>query len=84
MAKMIRKQVYIEPRHESLLKHLMRETGMSEAELIRESLDRQGRIFHLPRDLRAWHEERAFIVQLIEKGPALGKRSWKRDELHER
>lgn len=84
MAKMIRKQVYIEPRHASLLKHLIRETGMSEAELIREALDRQGRFSRLPRDLSAWHEEHAFIVQLIEKGPISGKRSWKREELHER
>jgi hypothetical protein len=84
MAKKVRKQIYIEPRHELLLKHLMRETGMSEAELIRQALDRREGLMPFPRDQRAWQEELAFIAQLMEKGSAPGKRSWKREELHER
>src|SRR5258707_12147176 len=37
---MIRKQVYIEPRHERMLKRRARQRGVTEAEIIREALDR--------------------------------------------
>lgn len=37
---MIRKQVYLEPRQEAKLKRLAHSTGKTEAELIREALDR--------------------------------------------
>ena len=37
---MIRKQVYIEERHDRLLKHRARQRGVTEAEIIREALDR--------------------------------------------
>jgi len=85
MAKMLRKQVYIEPRQEILLKQLVRETGMTEAELIRQAIDRQMKVIRFPRqNLRAWQEERAFIARLIQQGPAPGGRSWRREDLYER
>lgn len=37
---MMRKQVYIEPRQDELLKRWAEETGRSEAETIRQALDR--------------------------------------------
>ena len=40
MAKMIRKQVYIEPEQDERLKEWAEETGKSEAEIIRQALDR--------------------------------------------
>ena len=36
---MIRKQVYIEPRHERMLKRRAKQRGVTEAEIIREALD---------------------------------------------
>ena len=36
---MIRKQVYIEPHHERMLKRLASQRGVTEAEIIREALD---------------------------------------------
>lgn len=85
MAKMVRKQIYIEPRQEALLKRLVRQTGATGAELIRQAIDRQMRLFWPPRrDMRAWEEERAFIVGLIEQGPVPGGRAWRREDLHER
>jgi hypothetical protein len=36
---MIRKQVYIEPRHDRMLKRRASQRGVTEAELIREALD---------------------------------------------
>lgn len=85
MAKMVRKQIYIEPRQEALLKRLVRQTGATGAELIRQAIDCQMRLFWPPRrDMRAWEEERAFIVGLIEQGPVNGGRAWRREDLHER
>ena len=36
---MIRKQIYIEPRHERMLKRRARQRGVTEAAIIREALD---------------------------------------------
>jgi len=85
MAKMVRKQVYIEPRQEALLKQLTQETGATEAELIRQAIDHQMKMIRFPKqDLRAWQEEQAFITYLIQQGPTPGGRSWRREDLHER
>jgi hypothetical protein len=85
MAKMVRKQVYIEPRQETLLKQLVRETGATEAELIRQAIDHQMKMIRFPKqDLGAWQEERAFIIHLIQQGPTPGGRSWRREDLYER
>jgi len=48
MVRMVRKQIYIEPRQEALLKRLARETEMTEAELVRRAIDHQGRMMHFP------------------------------------
>ena len=40
MAQMIRKQVYLEPRQDRVLKRQSRRRGVTEAEIIREALDR--------------------------------------------
>ena len=39
MAEMVRKQIYIEGRHERLLKQISKARGVSEAELIREAIE---------------------------------------------
>jgi hypothetical protein len=84
MARMIRKQVYIEPEQEAKLKRCAKEQGVTEAALIRRGIDTvtagAGPTY---RDRQAWDEELAFLAQraLI---PALGgKRSWTREELYE-
>lgn len=81
--KKIRKQIYIEARQEQLLKQLVKETGSTEAQLIRQAIDRHTGSFLPQCDMRAWEEERAFIEQLMQEGPAPGRRTWKREDLHE-
>jgi hypothetical protein len=82
---MVRKQVYIEDRQEALLKRLSQATGATEAEIIRQAIDRQARTLLFPRrDLDAWREERAFIQDLIRQGPVPGGRRWRREDLYER
>lgn len=85
MASKVRKQVYIEPHQEALLKRLGKERGLTEAEIIRRAIDRFTQELHFPwRDPAAWEEERAFILHLMEQGPVPGKRTWRREDLHER
>ena len=81
--KKVRKQIYLEARQEQLLKQLVQETGATEAELIRQAIDRHTGSFSPQRDMRAWEEERAFIERLMQQGPACGGRTWKREDLHE-
>jgi hypothetical protein len=85
MAIKIRKQIYIEPDHTTILKRLSAERGMPEAEIIREAITQhvQG-LRVLRRDLRAWEAERDFIEQLSAQGSASGPRMWQREELYER
>jgi hypothetical protein len=87
MVQMIRKQVYIEPRQEAILKRLARMRGVSEAELIRESIDRQvsgDQVQPAQPDPAAWEEAYQFMVALHARGalPEQG-RKWKREDLYE-
>lgn len=81
--KKVRKQIYIEARQEQLLKQLVRETGATEAELIRQAIDRHTGSFSPRPNIHAWEEERAFIDRLVQEGPVPGGRTWKREEIHE-
>jgi hypothetical protein len=81
----IRKQIYIDPGQEVLLKQLAESTGMAEAEIIRQAIDRQARALGVPkRNLAAWERERDFILWLIRQGLVPGGRTWRREDLHER
>jgi hypothetical protein len=85
MATKVRKQIYIEPYQEMLLKRLTDETGLSEAEFIRQAIDFHTQLFQQPKpDLQAWDEEKTFITGLIEQGPVAGGRTWQREDLYER
>ena len=85
MTTRVRKQIYIDPEQETMLKRLAGETGMPEAEIIRQAIDRHAQSLHAPRrDLRAWSAEREFITRLIEQGRISGGRSWRREDLYER
>ncbi len=85
MALKIRKQIYIDPRQEAILKRLGKEYRLTEAEVIRRAIDQFALTSYVPRrDLEAWESERAFILDLIDQGPAPGQRTWRREDLHER
>ena len=85
MPSKIRKQIYLEPRQDSLLKSLSKESGVSEAEVIRQILDRQlGYFGPTQPDLAAWEAEQTFIEEIKQRSPLAGGRDWTRNELHER
>jgi len=85
MVAKVRKQVYIDPGQDEMLKRLAKETGESQAEIIRRAIDLHTHSGRFPgRDLNVWAQERAFIRRLIQQGPIPGQRTWKRENLHER
>ncbi len=84
MATKVRKQIYIEPYQEAALKRLGRQTGVSEAEIIRQAIDRQIQSLQVPGpDLAQWEKEKEFIRSLIRQGPVRGRRTWRREDLYE-
>ncbi|NHM28177.1 hypothetical protein G7K71_14570 [Desulfofundulus sp. TPOSR] len=82
---MIRKQVYIKPHHDALLKKRAGEPGVTEAELIQRAIEA-----HLaagpsiPRDISAWEREKQFILSRVKKGDQERDRQWQREELYVR
>ncbi|HHW42812.1 MAG TPA: hypothetical protein GXX25_03205 [Desulfotomaculum sp.] len=82
---MIRKQVYIKPHQDALLKKKAGELGVTEAELIRRALE-----IHLTagtvvqKDMMAWEREKQFILSRIKPGNREQGRQWRREELYER
>jgi len=84
MGRMIRKQIYLLPRQDRTLKEMVRETGGSEAELIREAVEYRISAKAEPRrDAEAWEAERLFIESLMKK-PVRKTRAWKREDLYGR
>jgi len=84
MVQMVRKQIYLTPNQEALLKRLARERGMTEAEIIRQAVDQIGAWVSFRPNLRAWEQERKFLEHLLQQGPVAGKRAWRREDLYER
>ena len=86
MTRMVRKQVYIQPEQDALLKRRAREQRVTEAELIRRGIDQVAaagaRVSPAASDLRAWAELKAFARKRRRAVPQTG-RTWKRDELYD-
>ena len=85
MTRMIRKQIYISPGQEELLKRRAKALGLSEAELIRRAIENLASASpSLPLDKQAWERELAFIKERARCLPDLGgKRTWTREQLYE-
>jgi hypothetical protein len=81
---MIRKQVYIEPHQERLLKERARQLDVTEAELIRRSLE-QGLTGMVPRrpDPAAWRDLMRFFRRRMRMKVRQEPRRWTRDELYD-
>jgi hypothetical protein len=81
---MVRKQVYIEPRQDKLLKQWAEESGRTEAEIVREALDRWMASEQRRREAEAaWEEVLGFAEEWAAQGPVPGGRTWTREELHQ-
>lgn len=84
MGRMVRKQIYIEPEQEELLKRRARELGVTQAELMRRGIDQTSRVpvASFP-DRRAWEEARAFIMRRGGVVAPQTGREWTREELYD-
>ena len=87
MTQMLRKQIYIEKRQQTLLKGLAKKRGVSEAEIIRQAIEREARdspARALPLDHEAWEQALAFMKALQATGPLPDqRRTWKREDAYE-
>ena len=82
---MIRKQIYIEAEQQDALARRARVEGVSEAAVIRQSLDlaaRAGTHRQTP-DAAAWPEALAFMRSLKPRGGKPAGRDWTRADLYE-
>lgn len=92
MSSKIRKQIYLEPRQEHLLKAMSttgyayaQQAGVSEAEIIRQAIDLHlGRVTTPQINLALWEAEREFIAEIKTRPAQQGGRDWKREDLYER
>lgn len=83
MAQMIRKQIYIKAEQDAKLKKRARMLGVTEAEVIRNVIDRQTAL--LPagvRDLEAWEKEKAYISKRMAAGRGRGGRRFRREDAY--
>lgn len=84
---MIRKQVYLEPRQDRMLKRRASQRGVTEAEIMREALDRLD-VRPVARrrdvDVDAARQALAFMRSLAARGNRAPKgRTWTRESLYE-
>jgi len=86
MSRMVRKQVYIEPAQEKLLKQRARELGVTEAELVRrgiETIASRPPLAFTP-DRQAWEQEQGFMRERMRLVVPQTRRQWTREELYDR
>ncbi len=81
MAEMVRKQIYIEERHERLLKRISKARGVSEDELIRQAIEREtlgAKPVLLEPDQAAWDEILRFVENRKSLRPSGRPYRWNR------
>jgi hypothetical protein len=85
MAEMVRKQIYIEERHERLLKRISKARGVSEAELIRQAIEREmvGEKPLLAPDQEAWDKILCFAKSRKTLRPGARPYRWNRLDAYE-
>ena len=86
MARMVRKQIYIPKRQQLLLKRKAKVVGISEAELIRQAIDRNlegGEQRSFRRDPEAWKKAFKFMRLRQPFGKTAEAYRWTREDAYE-
>jgi hypothetical protein len=85
MSQMVRKQIYIYKRQEAQLKRISEARGISEAEIIRNALDREvnSQIAPYHYDEEAWKKILAFIDQRTALGVTGEPYKFRREDAYE-
>jgi hypothetical protein len=85
MGAKIRKEIYIEPEKEAILKLMADNAGLSESDIIQQALDRQAEALGISTpNVAAWEQERTFIEEFVQRQPATTPWKWNREELYDR
>lgn len=85
MGSKVRKQIYLDPEQNAILKAAAKKLQVSEAEIIRQAIMAQTYQMKIPtRNSAAWNKELNFMRSLAAQGVIVGGRQWQRDELYER
>jgi hypothetical protein len=82
---MVRKQIYIQRRQDTLLKRLSQARGLSEAEIIRQAIEREfaGEPAQpASDDLTAWQELVSFLDARMETAVGRQPYRWNREEIY--
>lgn len=84
MSRMIRKQVYLAPEQDAILKERARLLGVSEAEVLRRAIDLQktASLTHV-RDPESWDREKRYIEERMAAGLTAKPRRFKREDAYE-
>lgn len=87
MSEMVRKQIYISRRQQALLKRLSQQRGLSEAEIIRQAIDREATHVSPRIELNsqeAWDKAYQFMQSMSDRaGRFRQPYEWNREELYE-
>jgi hypothetical protein len=86
MSEMVRKQIYISRRQQALLKRLSQQRGLSEAEIIRQAIDREA-ARAAPRieltSQQAWDRAYQFMLSISDRASLFhAPYEWDREELY--
>lgn len=79
---MVRKQIYLAPKQDKMLKKLARQTHRTEAEIVRSALEEYAQQSAKRRE--AWRQIEATIEQRMKLPRGKAGRSWKREDLYDR
>ena len=84
---MIRKQIYLDERHNEMVRKIAASRGISEAEVIRESIDAQGgrQTRKVALDPKAWTRALKLMRSLrpAKRHTRANGKKWNREELYE-
>jgi hypothetical protein len=84
MSRLIRKQIYIEPEQDAVLKRRARELGVSEAELMKRGIAQVAPVSaEAERRRDAWQNITAFVATYDQLDVPQTGRDWTRDELYD-
>ena len=82
---MVRKQLYIEPEQNTMLREQAGMYDVSEGQIVREAITAYLKTGSQPQeiDLNAWEEERQFIASRLGDPKGGTRRTWTRGELYD-
>ena len=86
MAEMVRKQIYIHRRQQALLRRLARARGVSEAEVVRQAIEREamGEARAMQTyDTSAWEEILAFSAARATAATEVAPYQWRREDAYD-